>query len=195
VRQEIEAKYRLADHAPVRRLLEQAGAHPRGRVLEHNTFFDWPDGSLRAQDCGLRLRVAVPIDAANVPLAGAPAKVTLTYKGPRQEAEYKIRREIETAVEDAAAAAELLAALGLTATLSFQKRRETWPLGGCLVELDELPHLGGYVEIEGPADAIAPAACALGLADHPLEKRPYTTLLAELAGQKGLGTGFVFPLK
>ena len=29
----------------------------------------------------------------------------------------------------------------------------SWKLGGCTVELDELPHLGTFVEIEGPSEA------------------------------------------
>lgn len=190
---EIEAKYRVIDHDPVRRLLRQAGAQLDQRVLETNVFFDRPDRSLRRQDCGLRIRIARPIDNRNRLFDAEPARTTLTYKGPRREGLWKIRQEIELRITDAAAGREMLEALGLGVMLTFEKRRESWRLNGCCVELDELPYLGSFVEIEGPAEKIPQVACTLGLADHPLEKSPYTLLLDDMARQKGLGNEIRFP--
>jgi adenylate cyclase, class 2 len=190
---EVEAKYRVEGHAQVRQRLAEASARPAGRVLEANTFFDWPDGSLRREDRGLRIRTTRPIDDRNNLLADGPQRTTLTYKGPRQPGKWKIRQEIELVVDDAAAAKAFLEALGMQPTLTFEKRRESWELGGCAVELDELPHLGPFVEIEGADEAIARVSQMLGLAERPTEKNTYSTLLHELAGQRHLGTEIRFP--
>jgi adenylate cyclase class 2 len=81
-------------------------------------------------------------------------------------------------VGDGAAATALLEALGYHQILSFEKRRESWRLGGCKVELDELPHLGVYVEIEGPRDeAVMKVRETLKLTDRPLVKASYIAML------------------
>jgi adenylate cyclase class 2 len=183
---ETEAKYRLENLEAIRRRLQQAAARPAGRVLERNSLFDRPEGSLRAADCGLRIRIARPIDGLGHPLAGTPTKSTLTYKGPRRQDAWKRRREIELTIDDADAAGDLLVALGFVSMLSFEKRRETWRLGDCLVELDELPHLGFFVEIEGPPDAIGRVAGLLGLADQPQEKDTYAAMLDNLVREKNI---------
>ena len=89
----------------------------------------------------------------------------------------KTREEVELRVEDGDAAL-LLERLGFIPSLSFQKRRETWELEGCKVELDELPYLGHFVEIEGPAEEpILRVRERLGLGDRPMIKSGYVELL------------------
>ncbi len=36
--------------------------------------------------------------------------------------------------------------------VTFEKIRESWQLGDCRIELDEVPLLGTFVEIEGPSE-------------------------------------------
>ena len=172
---EVEAKFRLADPDAMRRALDAAGAEASETVLEHNTYYDRPDGSLRRADCGLRLRTAEGPDGA--------MRTTMTYKGPRRPGELKVRPEAEIALDDAAPAAELLAGLGLTTTLAFQKRRCDFRLGPAVVSLDELPELGFFLEIEAPdAAAVQAARNALGLADTPTVTDTYIALVAEHLG-------------
>jgi adenylate cyclase class 2 len=107
----------------------------------------------------------------------------VTYKGPRAPGPIKKREEIEVAVDDPGHATKLFESLGYSITLSFEKRRETWKLNDCTVELDELPVLGTYVEIEGPSEAsVLAIRSQLGLDDHPTITDPYIALLeAELS--------------
>lgn len=142
---EIEGKFRVASHDAVRKRLESLGARRLGAAKEVNHIFDNADRSLLAADCGLRVR-----DFEEV--AGEPKEATLTYKGPRQRSAIKIREEIETTVGNAAGACRMLAVLGFVEVLVFEKRRESWRWGACEIELDELPYLGCYVEIEGPSE-------------------------------------------
>ncbi len=143
---ELEAKLRVSDHQPVRERLRAFGAEPRGSVLETNTLLDTPDGQLHARGCGLRVRSAVQDDTGAV-------TCTVTYKGPRSAGVLKQREEIETTAGDSDAMRALFHALGYTRSLIFEKRRETWAMSGCLIELDEVPHLGLFVEVEGPDEA------------------------------------------
>jgi len=140
---ELEAKLRVSDHQTVRERLRAAGAESRGRVLETNTLLDTPDGQLHARGCGLRVRRAVCDDTGAV-------TCTVTYKGPRSAGVLKHREEIETMVDDGDAMRALYHALGYTRSFIFEKRRETWAMNSCLVELDEVPQLGLFVEVEGP---------------------------------------------
>ena len=143
---EIEIKLKVEHLAPVRDRLRQLGAQHVGEVMETNTFFDTPDRALLASDCGLRLR-----HTRNG--ATRQEKYVLTYKGPRGEGQVKKREEIEVGVDRADAAEQMMERLGYVRRLCFEKRRETWRLDECTVELDSLPELGSFVEIECPSEA------------------------------------------
>ncbi len=75
---------------------------------------------------------------------------------------------------------DILKALNFVQVLSFQKKRESWEFDGCKIELDELPHLGLFLEIEGPTDAaIATIQEKLGLADAAPIKESYVGMLMD----------------
>jgi adenylate cyclase class 2 len=168
---EIEAKMQVDSLDVVRQRLQALGAEPAGEAIETNTFFDTDDRSLLAADKGLRLRTMHPQPS------GQPKHI-MTFKGPRQHGPLKSREEKEVGVDNAKAATVMLEALGYHHILSFEKKRESWRLADCLVELDELPHLGLFVEIEGPKeDAVMKVRESLQLADEPIIKASYVALL------------------
>ena len=182
---EIEAKMAVPDLEPVRARLREVGGEPAGRMLEVNAFFDTEDRSLLASDRGLRLRRNRDRDS------GAEEHV-ITYKGPRQHGALKSREEVELSVTDSDAAVQLFERLGFARTLAFEKRRESWRLGGCKVELDELPHLGCFVEVEGPAeDLVLRVREQLGLADRPIIKSSYIAMLSGYLQERGRATKVV----
>jgi adenylate cyclase class 2 len=179
---EIEAKFRVDSHDAVRARLEALGAERLGAVKEINHIFDNSEHSLLAADCGLRVRAIEVID-------GEPQAATITYKGPRQPGALKVREEIETTVGDAGPARGILRALGFTEAVRFEKRRESWRWGGCEIELDELPHLGCYVEIEGPKEtAVTRAQGELGLEAAEPIRASYIALLIDYCRGHGLNT-------
>jgi adenylate cyclase class 2 len=185
---EIEAKMKVDDLEVIRLRLEAAGAVAVGQVLETNTFFDTPNCALREADKGLRLR-------ANLDLADGDVNHVVTFKGPRQAGDLKTRPETEFTVDDARAAEELFEELGYARVICFQKRRRTWQYLGCKVELDELPYLGAFVEVEGPtAEKVIHARQALGLADQPIIKTGYIGLLMTYLSEHRIQTQCVeFP--
>ncbi len=168
---EIEAKMRLHDVPALRARLASLGAQPLGGHHEINTFFDTAGGTLRASDHGLRVRVEQPE-------GGEAARVVITHKGPRSHGPLKTRPETELRVADAQAAADLLHALGFVTVLSFEKRRQRFRFEGCMVDIDELPHLGCFVEIEGPSDKVVLSVRKKLALDHlPLVQASYIALL------------------
>jgi predicted adenylyl cyclase CyaB len=167
---EIEAKMKLDDPEALEAALLRAGAERGADLLEDNTFFDTPGGSLRASDRGLRLRVEQPDKGAK--------RIIITHKGPRAHGKLKSRMETEVDVSDAEAATGLLVSLGFAPTLSFQKRRTRWELDGCHVEIDTVPLLGMYVEIEGPSEtSILSVREKIGLSHLPLIRTSYIAML------------------
>ena len=168
---EIEAKVKVADLAALRGKLQSLLAIRSGSELEINSFFDAPDHRLRNQDRGLRIRVATD--------ESGKSQCIVTMKGPLQKGRFKSREEIEYSASDPDAARAIFENLGFGLTLSFEKRRETWSLGDCSVELDELPYLGTFVEIEGKTEErVAAVKESLGLGGEPSISSGYIALLS-----------------
>src|SRR5438552_3283677 len=176
---EIEAKMKVTEHGSLRSVLKELGATKVGEFLETNTFFDTDDRSLLAADRGLRIR-------QNRNVASGKEEFILTLKGPRLHGQLKSREETEVTIGDSRTMTSLLEQLGFRVVLTFEKKRESWTLGGCHVELDELPHLGPYIEIEGPGEEkVMKVREQLGLSDRPLVKASYIALLMTYLQEHG----------
>ena len=177
---EIEAKLRVASHQPVRERLRSLGAQRVGEFLESNDILDASDGSLRNRGCGLRTR-------KNQPLGSAEAVTVVTFKGPVIPGPLKTREEHEATFSDAQAVLRVFRALGFVPILSYQKRRESWTLNDCKVELDEPPYIGLFVEIEGPSEwAVLDTQSLLGLSDHKHVQGSYVRMLSEYCSKNGI---------
>lgn len=177
---EIEAKFRVESHQPVRERLQAAGATFLTRVLETNVIFDRPEGSLRNRGCGLRIR-SVKVEG------GDDRRATLTFKGPVLAGPFKSREELEIEVNNAATAANIFHGLGFVRILSYQKRRESWRHRDCRIELDEPPHIGLFVEIEGLNEAAIRAVQAeLGLVSTGHVKASYVHMLLAFCREHGV---------
>ena len=133
---EIEKKYRLTSKQREEVLLRlpQIGAKRSGEEFEENTLY--AGEALDLARSVLRLR-----------RVGKRAILTYKERFPTRS-DIKHQREDETAVADANAMELILEALGFTAALVYEKRRETWTLGKTEIVIDELP-FGLFMEIEG----------------------------------------------
>lgn len=144
---EIEKKYRLTakQRDEVRARLPQLGAKFEGEEFEVNTLYNGD---------------AVELNQAVLRLRRIDQRALLTYKervGTRTD--IKEQLEFETAVENPDAIEFILEALGYYPALVYEKRRETWRIGGTEIVVDELP-FGLFMEIEGDEESI-----------HDIEKR------------------------
>ena len=163
---EIEAKLKVDNHDAVRAALVAAGATRVSKVREVNTYYACSD-----PDVGLRTRLETD-EAGN-------ARGRVTFKGPRKASKYKSREEIEFDAGDTDAAGRLLERLGHCVALRFEKDRETFTLGDCEIVLDTLPHLGHFVEVEGPSEqSVSDVLAQLGLAERETLQQGYASMLA-----------------
>jgi adenylate cyclase class 2 len=169
---EIEKKYRLTGEGRsslIERLTE-SGAIFEGEEFEENTLY--AGGQLDAGRQVLRLR-----------RVGGRAVLTYKERGD-SDSSVKRYREDETRVDDAAALADILDALGFTPSLVYEKRRATWQLRDAEIVVDELP-FGLFLEIEGEESAIAEVEELLGLTEVEAEMDTYPELARRLGQKRG----------
>jgi adenylate cyclase, class 2 len=146
---EREIKLRFDSTDAARAAVIAAGAEPiRSRRLQEDCLLDTPDESLRRRRCVLRVRME-------------SGKSLLTYKGPVQPSDMRLREELETIVADGPLLLRILEELGLRVWFRYQKYREEFVLDDVIVAVDETP-VGTFVEIEGGDRGIAEMAIALG---------------------------------
>lgn len=156
-------------------------------LLETNIFYDTPGMDLRAGDQALRLRLESVRGRKTI-------RAILAHKGPRTHGKLKSRSEVEVVVDDPRNTSHLLTALGFVECFRFEKRRQYWTLDGCQIVLDQVPFLGHFIEIEGPAEEqILAVRQKLNLATTPLIQSSYLAMLiAYLAQHKQTLTQVTF---
>ncbi|MFN2511347.1 MAG: class IV adenylate cyclase [Pyrinomonadaceae bacterium] len=163
---EIEKKYRLTREQRkfVRRRLPEIGAKLQGEEFEENTLYGGK---------GLALGRSV------LRLRRVGESAILTYKKRLSRASsIKHQLEDETEVDDPDALNSILAALGFTPTMVYEKRRETWVLGNAEIVIDELP-FGLFMEIEGKEHDIRAVETKLAVKNLKSEKLTYPQLTLE----------------
>jgi adenylate cyclase, class 2 len=145
---EREIKLAFRDRDEARNAVLAAGATPlRGRRLQEDCLLDSPDDRLRHRQCVLRVRME-------------SGKALLTFKGPVQPSDMKMREELETVVGDGLLLLRVLDELGFRVWFRYQKYREEFAREGVTVAVDETP-VGTFVEIEGSEQGIHEMATAL----------------------------------
>lgn len=140
---EIEAKLKVDSLGDVEQRLRELQAEFVAEQNQMDIHFDDAGSRLAKSDQCLRLR-RQEVDG--------DTKYFLTYKGAKEQSNFKKRREVEIEISDADSIQVILESLGYKRALSVEKKRMLWRLGGCEIALDELPGLGTFVEIEGPDD-------------------------------------------
>lgn len=163
---EVEKKFRLTKRQrdTVLKRLPEIGAQLEGEDFEENTLYNGE--ALQDRACVLRLR-----------RVGKRATLTFKRRLPGAAA-IKQQREEETAVADPDAMAAILEALGFTASVVYEKRRQTWRLGQTEIVIDVLP-FGLFMEIEGRANEIKSVERRLGMKGLRAEHATYPQLTAK----------------
>lgn len=148
---EVEIKLPAPDLDAVRERLRESGARlVLARHFESNDLYDDSEGSIEKRGCTLRLR-------------RTPEGAVLAFKGPAQfSGGIKTREERETRIADPDELDRILSGLGYRPRFRYEKHREEWTVGRCVIELDETP-IGCFVEIEGDPAAIRAVIPRLGL--------------------------------
>jgi adenylate cyclase, class 2 len=179
-RHETEIKLAVRDAREIRWRLAELGFRPaRARHFESNQLYDFPDLRLRKSRCLIRIRFAGD-------------RGLLTFKGaPVGSRDYKIRREIETHVEDGHQLSEILLQLGLRQVFCYEKFRTIYAPRGKR-DVEEAPHvvydetpIGNYLELEGPQRWIDEVARQLGYSRRDYITESYAALYRKKCQSEG----------
>lgn len=175
---EIEAKVKVGSHEAIAEELGGSGAVLLADIEQADIYYDFAQKSLTGSGKGMRIR--------RQKSAGIET-VILTYKGKRQEGEYKIRPEHEVEVSDGQTLMDILDGIGLQKQLTVEKKRQMWQFNDCEVCLDDVAGLGAFVEVEGPSEAtVKQTMKMLGLDGLKHIQDGYAKLLhKKAAGQSG----------
>lgn len=170
---EIEVKFFLTDIEAARDRIKALNPEYLGLTDETNIRYETQDCGLLQKKSLLRLRRA--------------DRVTLTFKSepPDPSGEYKIHREYEVTVDDFEAMQNILVSLGFHPEQIYEKKRESYKLGGVLLCLDTMPY-GTFLEIEGPGPEIRPLAARLGLEWQKRILTNYLEMFEQIKSELGL---------
>ena len=178
VEREIKLRYDSVESA--RAAVLAAGATPLlGRRLQEDALLDTEDESLRRRRCVLRIRVE-------------NGKSRITFKGPVQPSDMKLRDELETIVGDGALLLRIFEEVGFHVWFRYEKYREEFSHEEVTVAIDETP-VGVFVEIEGSEHGITEMARLLGRRPSDYVLDSYRGLFLQHREEFGLdGSDMVF---
>lgn len=132
----------------------------KARFFEDNFLFDFENKRLLLKGCILRLRFM-------------KGKGILTYKEPSSVPSLaKVRKEIETEVDNPSALFSILENLGLKVIFRYQKYRRVYKKGDLSLSIDETP-IGNFIELEGSEQDIITEAGNLGFSLSDFIKESY----------------------
>ena len=168
---EVKLRFPTVDEALM--AIEATGATAlRCRRLQEDYLLDDAQETLRRRRCVLRVRIE-------------SGKSLLTFKGPVQPSQMKLRDEIETVVGDGETLIRCLEQLGYRVWFRYQKYRQEYSLGDVIIAVDETP-VGVFVEIEGGEQGITDAARVLGRTPQDYLLDSYRGLFMEHRRAHGL---------
>src|SRR6188472_2317973 len=170
---EREIKLRYDSVESARAAVLAAGATPlHGRRLQEDALLDTEDESLRRRRCVLRVRLE-------------NGKSRITFKGPVQPSDMKLRDEFETIVGDGTLLLRIFEEVGFHVWFRYEKYREEFAHEEVTIAIDETP-VGTFVEIEGSEKGIHEMAAALARKPADYVTDSYRGLFMKHCEQHGL---------
>lgn len=153
--EEIEVKFLEIDHEELEAKLMSLGAQKTGEYFYKVKAYDYPDKRLGKENAWVRLR-------------GDGTHVTLCYKQRLGLSDNRLKdsgmKEVEVTVDDFEKTDQILASIGLVEKFVEDKRRTRYIFDGVEIDLDEVPLLPPYLELEGGSwEALEKVSDLLGL--------------------------------
>jgi adenylate cyclase class 2 len=168
---EVEAKFKITDNE-ADAILAKLG-RPQTRC-ETNIFYDTDSRKLEGRGESLRIRSESYSDGHT--------HFVMTFKGKKKKSRFKIRPEYETKVSSLEEASNIVTALGYKEFFRFEKRRSSYHFDECVIEVDQLPLIGHFCEIEAPSiNKIEQMLKQLGFENRTLIVKGYGQLVAAAA--------------
>lgn len=140
---EVEIKIPLEEPVKEREIITQISdrfGEPTGTIIQNDTYYQSPIRNFAQTDEALRIRC--------IKTGLELEKVEITYKGPKEGSNLKIRDEITLDVQDQKNAKQFLENLGFQEFAEVKKQRTNWHQRDLTVSFDKVLDLGLYVEVE-----------------------------------------------
>jgi predicted adenylyl cyclase CyaB len=172
---EVELKARLNEPAEIEQRAAKLGEF-KGVTSKEDVYFRWRGDSNR-----------LPAERYRLRREGEQAVVT--FKRPVEAGGLEVNQEVEFGVDDAHAFFQFADRFGFEPFVVKRKQARIYRIGRAQVELNEVEHLGHFVEIEILCEAevevpvarieLARLLTDLGLEATDLEPRPYIVMIQE----------------
>jgi len=131
---EVEVKAKIKNLKEFEKILKSINAKFLKEEIQEDIYFNHPYRDFAETDEALRIRKI-------------NNEVFLTYKGKRLDTETKTREEIE--INCGEKISEILTKLGFNAVATVKKIRKEYEFENLHICVDDVEHLGNFVEIEG----------------------------------------------
>lgn len=164
---ETEVKHKIKNKKELQKTKQKIKkiAEYKKTETEYNIVFDSPDFSLRKKGFLLRLR--------------KDSKNTLTFKSKIKSKKFKKRQETEFQVKDFNKTKKIIEKKGFIPVFVYEKKRTYFDFNGTEIQIDELPFIGFYLEIEGTEKGIKETEKKLGLKEKNRKTTNYLQLFVE----------------
>ncbi len=150
---EVEVKFAIKNPKSIEAKLSQIGAVKTNTETQIDTYFNHPCRSFEYTDEALRLRsreqTVITSPTKDIP----PAKVELTYKGPKLDVSTKTRFEMSAGFENLEAMQAILKRLGFREVATIEKQRVFFSFEGKTVSIDYVQNVGTFLEVETVVDS------------------------------------------
>ena len=119
--------------------IQALGAKLEGDWLMETLIFDYPDRRLLKNKSYVRIR-------------SEGKDIKCTYKTPLgSEQQHKVMQEHEVIIDSTDNMKSILLGLGMEVILHFEKKRKHYTYGDYVFDIDTLPNIPTYLEIEAPS--------------------------------------------
>ena len=182
---ETEAKIKITeeDAAAVREKLGFLGAFAKPHVLhEINHVFAKPSRDRHPQDPTFRVRVHADSGEGLLTIKDIPPLSERQGNGSRLK---KVEELLNIDLTRADLMVKALEENGFRKTFTYTKTREDWNYRNLLINIDELPRIGFFVEIEGEEKGVLEMVVLLGLSERPRHVMSYPEIYQDFKERGG----------
>ncbi|MDF1538264.1 MAG: class IV adenylate cyclase [Candidatus Thorarchaeota archaeon] len=167
---EVEVKIAVHDPLIIETSLIKLGAKKTKIESQTDAYFNHPSRDFEVTDEALRIRLieGIPLEADS---ASAPVQETeVTYKGPKIDSTTKTRLELSLGIDDIDTATAILEQLGFRSVAKIRKRRSFFLFDDTVISIDDVEHVGTFLELERVVDSMELIPSARALIFSQLEK-------------------------
>jgi len=185
---ETEAKIKIsdADVQTIRDRLELLGASRKPQLLqETNYILSKPSHDSHPEDPAFRVRLYSSSGDGLFTVKNIPP---LSVRGREKSGLKKVPELLNVDLTRADLLLHALLENGFQAAFAYSKTREDWNHGNLLINIDKLPELGFFIEIEGEEKEVLDMVGLLGLGERPRHVLSYPEIYQDFKerGEKAL---------